>query len=379
MMPVAPHERAPDKRRLLFGVLVALLLAAFGWQVLGPHEPVYQGRPLSYWLDRQFQTGSYDLPGHPADATNAVRAIGARALPLLLDWTATGDSIGRRALSELAREYRFLHLPSREGRMEMAIWAFRVLGPEAEPAVPSLARLLRHRNASVRIAAAQALATLGPVARDAVPALLSAVVNSGGVTWQDTGLRGMATTALGEIGAAAEPALPHLEVLTNVVSAELAAMKIRGGSLLPFIERLKDTSDQEKWGQTARLVGNLGTNGEPAIPSLLIVLTSTITSLRSKQWPMQGAALVAISRIHRRPDLCVPVLVKWLEADDPTPRDFALRALRAFGPEAKPAVPDVLRCIQNSKQWTWLLRDATNALRVIDLESVPDGRIDKNP
>lgn len=380
MMPVVPHARAPDKRRVLFGVLVALLLAAFGWQVLGPHEPVYQGRPLSYWLDRQFQTGSYDLPGHSADATNAVRAIGPRALPLLLDWTATGDSIGRRVLSEMAREYRFLHLPGRQGRVEMAIWGFRVLGPEAESAVPSLTRLLQHRKANVRIAAAQALGALGPVARDAVPALISAVLNSsGGLTWQDTGLRGMAANALGEIGPAAEPALPHLAVLTNVLPAELAAMKIRGSSLLPFIERLKDTSDPEKWRQTAWLIGDLGTNGEPAIPSLLAALTSTNAIPRSKQWLIYSGALEAISRIHRRPDLCLPVLVRWLQVDDPTTRNIALRALRAFGPESKPAVPDILRCIQNSKQWIWLQREATNALRVIDPESVPNGGIERAP
>lgn len=44
-------------------IAVAVLLAAIGgvatWEVLGDREPVYQGKPLSVWLERYITHGSY--------------------------------------------------------------------------------------------------------------------------------------------------------------------------------------------------------------------------------------------------------------------------------------------------------------------------------
>ena len=43
--------------KIALAVLVVLLLAVFGWELSRRREPepVYQGKPLSYWLTNEFR------------------------------------------------------------------------------------------------------------------------------------------------------------------------------------------------------------------------------------------------------------------------------------------------------------------------------------
>ena len=58
---------------------------------------------------------------------------------------------------------------------QTTIIALGGFGPVAEPAVPDLAALLRHRDVIIRFQAAHALGRLGPTAHAAVPALYAAL------------------------------------------------------------------------------------------------------------------------------------------------------------------------------------------------------------
>jgi len=62
-----------------------------------------------------------------------------------------------------------------DGMSQTTIIALGGFGPAAEPAVPDLAALLRHRDNIIRYQAARALGRLGPTARAAVPALHQAL------------------------------------------------------------------------------------------------------------------------------------------------------------------------------------------------------------
>jgi HEAT repeat protein len=359
-----------ERRRILFGIFVTLVLAGFAWLVLRPHEPVYQGRALSVWFQQAYPRGTYDLAPHSPEAANAVSAIGTDAVPSLLRMAAAGDTMERRILAHFALEFPFLHLPVQQNDGELAVWGFKVLGPKARPAIPALIRLLDDKSALVQVNAARSLGGLGTAAQEAVPALVTVLGRAAGTRWQVVAVRDAAASALGEIGPAAAPAIPDLAALTNVLAAELALRKIRGDSLLPFIERLKDTSDHRKWTQTATLIAGLGPNAEPAVPFLLAGLRSTNCSMRE-----QG--LYALARIGRRPDLCIPTLTALLEFPDPSVRYQSLRALAAFGAEAKSAVPDIIRVSDRSSQWPWVQSEATNALRAIAPEA--DGKMAVKP
>src|SRR5437899_11447096 len=69
-------------RLVLAGLGFAILLATVF--MLGRlKEPTYQGKPLSYWVAR---LGSDEIHGAPKDAVAAIRAIGPKAVPFLLEW-----------------------------------------------------------------------------------------------------------------------------------------------------------------------------------------------------------------------------------------------------------------------------------------------------
>jgi hypothetical protein len=69
--------------RSLLAVLLVAVVGGLAWQVTRPREPVYQGKPLSYWLVRPARDPNF----------NALRALGTNAIPTLLqmlrakDWT----------------------------------------------------------------------------------------------------------------------------------------------------------------------------------------------------------------------------------------------------------------------------------------------------
>ena len=75
--------------------LAFVLVATAGvivWQGLREREPVYQGKPLSVWLQRYNTHGSFiGLRPEPM-ADEAVRQIGTNAIPTLLHMLRAHDS-----------------------------------------------------------------------------------------------------------------------------------------------------------------------------------------------------------------------------------------------------------------------------------------------
>jgi HEAT repeat protein len=175
-----------------------------------------------------------------------------------------------------------------------------------------------------------------------------------------------AARALGEIGPAARAAVPALEGVTNDLRLEnsetvaaAALVKISQGSWQPFFDRLKDTSNAQRWAGTADQVGRLGAEAEPAIRLLLGGLRQTDRAILS-------AAITAIARLHRRPDLCLGPLVSQLSPANDMRRS-ALAALGEFGSEARPAAREVAGCLRDRERT--IREAATNALRQIDPEA----------
>lgn len=339
--------------------LLASLLGGFAWLVLRPHELMYQGKPLSVWLHENYQRGGREWSRTQPEAERVVRAIGTNALPTLLQMVGTRLTVPRLMVAGFARDqtFAFLHLPPQDGRQEAALWALKLLGPDAKPAVPVLIRLLNQPDPLIAGNAATCLGGIGPAAGEAVPALVKAFNRSGLAGAQDENLRSASASALGDIGGAARSAVPLLAAATNELTAQLAVIKIQGSSYLPFIERLKDTSNRTNWSRTALLVSTLGTNSDAGIPLILAALQSTNSGI-------QTTAISTLGRIHGRPELCVPALIPLLKGTNIAVRRTSMGAIRAFGPAAKAAVPEIIRNLNDSD--AWVQRQATNALREID-------------
>lgn len=123
------------RKRLLL-VIASLAMLAFiavFWKMLPPKEPVYAGKPLSYWLMAYDMAVPKDpfAPSEP-DAEAAIRAIGTNAIPTLLQFLQKADSrmvlrfyrfTQRQQLFKLKWKYRyafvvilfplFSHVPSK--------------------------------------------------------------------------------------------------------------------------------------------------------------------------------------------------------------------------------------------------------------------------
>lgn len=186
-------------RKRIRSLLVVLLFAVLGglaWQVLRPREPVYQGRPISYWIDH---TGEISLAGNASIGEWNGPQLDSNAVPFLVKALQTRD--GR-----LGAAYRNAWLRSPlfvRKLLPRPIWVRAVpvsaaqalgqLGKDAKPAIPGLARLVKedHFDAINRHqAAAWALGKIDakdPVAR---AALIGAENDS------DPTVRSVATNAL---------------------------------------------------------------------------------------------------------------------------------------------------------------------------------------
>jgi HEAT repeat protein len=367
--------------RNLWMVVVLALLGGFAWVVLRPHEPVFDGKPLSVVLDEAYQherhAPSFYSGAYPAEpeihrmrAERALRALGTNALPLLVKMAGTrmsgfmglpGGPSFRGFVGAMAGapEMGFLHLPPQEGKHEIAAWGLRLLGREARPAVPVMIRLLSDRDTEVQRVAVVCLAGIGPEAAEAVPALVRMVENSSRAKKYDLGLVYTLVHALGEIGPAASAAASELAGMTNEFAA-VALIKIRQGSFQPFFERLKDTSDPGKWARTAFEVERLGTNADPAIPLLLAGFQHTNDRIRL-------AAARVVGQLRRQPELCLRPLVSLLDSTNKNSRRTALDALGDFGPAAKPVAPEIARYLSDRDPGVRV--QATNALRLVDPDS----------
>jgi HEAT repeat protein len=355
-----------NRVRIPLAVLLLGLLGVAAWMFLRSSEPVYAGRSLNRWLVQAIWTG-----GSNADTTRAIRSVGTNALPGLLRLAHRKDSGFHRAVVMLSRRYprALFHLHSAEDYHWMATWGFSALGPTGKPTVPALIRLLADNDEGVRSTAAACLGFIGPGAAEAVPALtqcLSDAVNNASASRETAILEQRTASALGMMGPAAQQAIPILTAATNASvwyarnAAKAALMRIRGESVVPLIDQLKDTSDPIQWYEVAMLVGDFGTNAEPAI-SLLIAALGTSDDI------IMGHAAIALGETHRQPDVCVPALIPLLSSPSVSTRQKSLGALSAFGAAATSAVPAMTSCLTDSDPWVRML--ATNILKDIAPEA----------
>jgi HEAT repeats len=227
----------------LAGVVVSLL-----WRASGPREPVFEGRPLTSWLDHHVASSAASPPyGSPGwkKADEAIRHIGTNAIPKLLEMIRAKDRPPLvLKLMDRVRRFGFPVMNYRYAtvRHEEAEYAFGMLGTNAVSAVPELIRIYQQNiSASSQMCAALALGHIGQGAQPALPALIQRFTH----TNSDT--RFYAVSAVTSIGG--EPAV--------VVPALTSA--------------LKDPNVHVRWNALSGLSG-FGGRARPAIPEILKML-----------------------------------------------------------------------------------------------------------
>ena len=167
------------------GVLVVAAVGALlWWSPWEPREPVYEGKPLTYWLsaDRRIPESLF------ADSN---------AVPFLLEalkldrWF--GAAVYRRHVWPKLPPSIQTHLPAppdNDARIFMAGFVLEKMGPMAKPATPTLIRALTHGEPSVKGGAFRLLNQIDKGDKVVVAAL------TGWLTNKDSAVREAGTNAL---------------------------------------------------------------------------------------------------------------------------------------------------------------------------------------
>ena len=225
----------------VMAVVVAGVVAwAFFAAWSAPPEPMYQGRPLSYWLlGYSFPFNGTNVPSR-ADADAAIKDAGTNAIPLLLQMLRAHDSPLKTKLLRWASRYAYFRSAG-ELHME-ADSGFAALGSDAEGAVPELIKIVDDSPNDGRATfPIMILLRLGQAATNAVPSLLRAVTS----TNQST--QAMALEALGLIHANPEAVVPVLRSALHDPSAVNRANAAGG-------------------------LGSFQSHARPAVPDLVAIL-----------------------------------------------------------------------------------------------------------
>jgi HEAT repeat protein len=185
-------------------------------------------------------------------------------------------------------------------------------GTQGLPYNQELLEKLKDSNAMKRREAALDLAKMGADARAAVPDLQKAAVEA------DAGVRGASAYALGEIGAAAEPASTTL------------------------LRNLTTDKDANVRRECAVALGKIGPKALKTLPGLLTLLR------QDSDGEVREAIANAIVRVGSQAKEAWAGLAEALADPSPAVRDVAARALGKIGPPARAALPAVEKATKDS-------------------------------
>lgn len=290
-------------------VLVAICVIAF-WP--GEAQPEHEGKKLSQWLTLQY--------ARPQDATKAVRAIGTNGLPFLIKRMEYEFPAWRinllRAVKKLPDWTQNAWINGHVifptdvwNRSAEALFAFRLLGTEASPAVPELARLMHDKPENFR--AANALAYIG--GRNAVVALLMAMKDK--VTSDNRRMLIMsAMQHLSYNGAELTEATPaFIEYLqsTNQYVASLAAFTLGHFKLEPqlSVPELSNAVLSLNFRVRRNSIQALGEFGSAAMPAIDVVSNALFDS----DSHIRDVATNAVLRIAPQMLGTNEIEVKWVK------------------------------------------------------------------
>lgn|SRR6266550_2532613 len=186
--------------------------------------------------------------------------------------------------------------------------ALRRRGPAARAAIPSLMQVLSaDPDRGVRATAARTLGEMWPAATEAIPVLIQALSkDSNGM------VRMLAAQALGELKTTAKPAIPAL------------------------IQALREDTDKNVRGFAAFALGQIGPQeAKVAIPELIHLVIED-----------ESGSGLAASTLGRMGPEAIPPLIDVLTKESRThPRTVAADILGHLGPQAKAAVPPLVRLL----------------------------------
>jgi HEAT repeat protein len=267
------------------------------------NEPYYQGRSLTEWY--RLWCSSADEPSLQAQAdecAHAIRQMAPEALPVLLKRLSYVPSPARRRATDLVEG-----LPWRSARNWLldrlrpddATGIFCLLGPQAAPAIPELTTLLRQTNSpDLSYQAAYCLRVIGD---DAVPAMTDAL---------------------------REPRLRCCQDVTFWLSAQLPYNTATNlTATVPFLARIAQDTNLELATVAIRALGSIRGRPELAVPALC-------DALKSKSVFVRQDAVRSLMHFGTNAQPAVPTLIGLLSDPSYAMRSICTNAVHEIAPEA---------------------------------------------
>jgi HEAT repeat protein len=324
------------ERRLTIAVAALAMMVAMFFVALSKRQPTYQGRTVNSWLEQVF-----NAKGNQSQAIDALRELGAKAVPVEIDALA-------RTLSPLDKWYQSVypklplrlrrHLPTPVKGETMHAATIRsaaelalINNEHTREFLPELVRCLKEGNSEVRLYAAPVV-THWIRAEDTfcIPTLIE-VLNDGDARVRDYGAH-----ALSRFGPAAKAASPALE------------------------KGLKDSETQVRI-TAAMALSAIDTNTTTlAIPVLKEAIANG--DPRTRHW-----AAVYLRNLNLGDRETIPVFISSLTSQDRDIRISAAYSLLRYGPEAKGATPALVSALNESD--AEVRRGVRRALEKIDPEA----------
>ena len=277
------------RRRIAWICLLGIIAGGVVFLSLLPHEPAYQGKQLSVWIDRYAACKADGRERGRDEAVTAIQHIGTNGIPFLLEDLRATDPRWMAAVNWLAgRVNCSVSLGWALKRNNRVAYGFQALGHLATPAIPTLSQWMAGTNLVTARSAEVALRCVG--SEEVVPILMSGLTNS------DRVLRNWAVVHLGVLGRISEPAVPAL--LTNLMDADPYARKY-----------------------AAQALGRIGSRPEVVVSALGHALGDSDRTIRM-------AAIAALANFGPDAAAAVPALRKVAEGSDEGQRSLARQTLK---------------------------------------------------
>ncbi len=126
--------------RVALVIFLVAAIAGAAWLGFSLGEPRYQGKSLTAWLEGYNQAEAMDKT---RPASEAIRAMGDRALPFLLRYLKKKDSPLKLKLFLLAEKQHIVGFPPPRLNpyLSPSLMALKALGPTARPVIPQLLKM----------------------------------------------------------------------------------------------------------------------------------------------------------------------------------------------------------------------------------------------
>ncbi|HEY1859640.1 MAG TPA: HEAT repeat domain-containing protein [Gemmataceae bacterium] len=208
-----------------------------------------------------------------------------------------------------------------------------------------LVKSLDDSDNNVRARASQALGNIGAEAKLAVPALLKRLKNE-----QNDVTRGVLADALAKIGPPAKQDVGLLrEAITDLnpkvrayAADSIGALGPDAESLLALLTEAASDQDVQVRQNAVRSLGKMGGNGKDTIVPALT------TALKDSEHEVRVAAAKALEGMDTLGATDVALLTSMLKQQDSEVRASGARALGKMGPKAKAALPELMEAFKGS-------------------------------